>query len=63
MIGEKGKLLASRPDMSFQELMVLRKSEQGGLGSDQRVLGSQNRIGKIELRVKRVGRVGGVVVE
>ena len=63
IIGEKRKLSASRPDMSSQELMVSGKSERGGLGSDQRVLGSQTEVGKIELRVKQAGRVGGVVAE
>lgn len=59
-IGENRKLSASRPAMSSQELMT-SGSVRGGLGSDQRDLGSDNGVGKMEPRVKREGGVGGVV--
>lgn len=57
---ENRRLSASRPAMSSQELMT-SGSDRSGLGSDQRDLGSENELGKMEPRVKRVAGVGGVV--
>lgn len=60
--GEKRKLSASSPAMSSHEFMT-SGSERRGLGSDQRDLGSETGLWKMEAKVNFEGGVDGVVVD